>query len=236
MAATYNGRTLDQITRHDPQSLRFLVGDRLTPVPVRSRFWLPGRQLDQQQEGACVPHAVVGDALASPVRVRFPSDPQALAFTAYDWCRKNDEFPGEDYDGTSVNTGMKWYRAQGLVESWWWCKTPEELIQALIQLGPAVIGIPWREGMYETRPDGLVEVSGRVVGGHALLVNGYSPKYGKLGEVLRWKNSWGPGYGRNGHGYIRLDAFEQLAFRGEGEVAISVNRKPLAQSQLALAA
>lgn len=236
MPTTFAGRTLDQATKYDPLSLNFLAGDRLTPVPVRSKFWTPGQQLDQQNEGACVPHAVMGDALASPVRVRFPTDPQALAFTAYDWCRKNDEFPGENYSGTSVNTGMKWYREQGLIDGWWWCKTVEELIQTLIQIGPAIIGIPWREGMYETRPDGLVEVSGKVVGGHAILVNGYSPKYGRLGEVFRWKNSWGPSYGVNGHGYVRLDAFEQLAFRGEGEVAVSVGRRLLTRSQLALAA
>lgn len=234
MSVTFAGRTLDQVTKHDPLSLNYLVGDRLTPVPRRSRYWVPGKILDQGREGACTGFAASADAAASPVRVPGVDDRYAQAW--YKRAQQLDEWPGENYEGSSVNATMKVMRERGLIDGWWWCKTIEELVQAIIQLGPSVIGVPWREGMYETRPDGLVEVHGKVVGGHALLVNGYSPKYAKLGEVLRWQNSWGLGYGRKGHGYIRLDAFQSLAFTGDGEVAVSVGRKLPARSQLALAA
>jgi hypothetical protein len=232
---TLHGRTLDQVTRYDEQSLQpqYLVGERLTPVEPRPQFWVPGQTLDQQNEGACVPHGITQDAISSPVRVRL-DDPQALAWQGYDWTRRNDEWPGEDYSGTSVNAGMKWYRDLGLIDAWWWCRSIEDLIQAIIQIGPAVIGIPWREGMYETRSDGLVEVHGRVVGGHCIHVNGYSPSYRRLGEVFRWKNSWGNGYGINGQGWIKTDAFDYLAFRGQGEVAIPVGRR-LKKDEVALA-
>lgn len=236
MIARYAGRTLDQVTRYDPESEAYWLADRLAATAEpKSKFWVPGDPLDQGQEGACVPHGIVGDALCSPVRVKFP-DPQALAFEGYDWTRRNDEFPGENYEGTSVNAGMKWYRQLGLIEGWLWCRTVEELIQALLQVGPAIIGIPWRESMYEPRGDGLVEVSGKVVGGHCILVNGYSPRYGKLGEVFRVFNSWGPTWGKRGHGYLRAGDFHDLAFTGQGEVAIPVGRKLPAKSELALAA
>lgn len=228
MATTYAGRTLDQRTRHDPRSLNHLVSDRLTPVPVRSKFWTPGRTLDQGEEGACTAFGVTGDALASPARVnRVQGKPvdNDFAFAGYNRIKQLDEFPGEDYEGSSVNAAMKWYRELGAIDAWWWCTTMDDLIQALIQLGPAVIGIAWREGMYETRPDGLVDVSGKEVGGHCLTVNGYSPRYKKLGEVIRWKNSWGNVYGVNGQGYVKVDDFAALAFSGDGEVAIPVGRK-----------
>jgi hypothetical protein len=234
VSVTFAGRTLDQVTLHRPESLNYLVGDRLTPVPVRSQFWTPGKILDQGREGACTGFAASADAAASPVRVKGVDDRYAQAW--YRRAQLLDEWPGEAYEGSSVNATMAVMRERGLIREWWWCKTIEELVQAIIQVGPSVIGVPWREGMYETRPDGLVEVTGRIISGHALLVNGYSPKYAKLGEVFRWQNSWGPGYGKNGHGYIRLDAFQSLAFTGNGEVAVSVGRQLPTQRQLALAA
>lgn len=233
VSTTFEGRTFDQQTRYDDRSLDFLVGDRLTAsVTPKQKFWVPGPTLDQGQEGACTAFGVAGDMLSSPVRVAEVGGEQVadpFALKLYKRIQRLDEIPGENYVGSTVNAAMKAYRELGLIDGWLWCRTVEELIQALLQTGPAVIGIPWYDSLYEPRPtDGYMQVSGKPVGGHCILVNGYSPSYGKLGEVFRLRNSWGPSWAKKGHGYMRLDAFDAIAFHGEGEVAIPVGRKQAA--------
>ena len=39
------------------------------------------------------------------------------AFWLYEEAKRNDEWPGEDYDGTSVNAGLKVARDQGLMRA-----------------------------------------------------------------------------------------------------------------------
>lgn len=237
-----NGRTFDQVTRFDTRSEAFWLADRLTAsVAPKRKFWVPGDPLDQGAEGACTAFGVAGDLICSPTRVNRIGDrpvDNAFAFEGYQWIKRNDEWPGENYSGSSVNAAMKWYRDElKAIDGWLWCRSVEELIQAVLQVGPAVIGIPWWDSMYEPRgDDGYVQVGGRVVGGHCILVNGYSPNYGKLGEVFRLRNSWGESWGKNGHGYIRLDAFDSLAFHGAGEVAIPVGRRMPTKRELELAA
>ena len=96
MSVTFAGRTLDQVTKHDPLSLNYLVGDRLTPVPRRSRYWVPGKILDQGREGACTGFAASADAAASPVRVPGVDDRYAQAW--YKRAQQLDEWPGENYE------------------------------------------------------------------------------------------------------------------------------------------
>jgi hypothetical protein len=240
MATLYAGRLLDQVTRHDVRSLDHLVAAKLPGrVQPRTKLWTPGRQLDQGEEGACTAFGTAADMLAVPVPVTavrgVPVD-DAFAFAGYQRIKRIDEFPGEDYEGSSVNAAMKWYRELGLISGWWWCKTPAEMIQALIQLGPVVIGTPWWDSMYETSADGLITVSGTVVGGHCILANGYIRGCRVHGgaECVRLRNSWGVGWGDpTGHGHLPLDEFSELVFTGNGEVAVAVGRR---QADYALAA
>jgi hypothetical protein len=189
----------------------------------RSRYWTPGTKvLDQGTEGACVGFGVVGEAMASPAR-RPGSDP--LAFDVYSAAKRIDEWEGVDYEGTSVRAGMLVGRERG----WWagfrWAFTMTEL-RAALEEGPVVIGCEWREGMYQTTDEGFVLTHGRVVGGHCLLLTGYSPNYRGSGARYRWRNSWGRGYGVNGNGYIRPEFLEQILFAAGGEAAVPTGRTP----------
>ncbi len=220
-------RTFDYLPRLDDRNLPY----RLTPAPgdlhARPRYWTPGPVLDQGREGACVGFGCTAEALASPVRVKFPGwQPAAVARDTYHQARRIDEWEGEAYEGTSVRAGMLVGRERG----WWtgfrWALNMGEL-RAALELGPVVIGVQWMDAMYDAF-GGLVDIAGDPVGGHCLLLTGYSPNWKRRGPHYRWRNSWGggpDGYGVNGSAYIRAADLNTILFQTGGEAAVPVGRK-----------
>jgi len=216
--------TLDWYPAHDPRSRDYPVrGAARLP---QSKRWTPGVVLDQGREGACVGFGWTAEALATPVKVNFNkvkaapvNDPQRVASFVYNQAKSIDEWPGEDYDGTSVNAGAKIMRSLGLVKEYRWAFGVDDMITAL-QKGPVVIGIPWYESMYEA-PNGKVVIGGRNVGGHCLLVTGYEIRSGV--PVYTWRNSWGPEYGTGGSAEIN---HHDLGFllRQNGEACVTWKR------------
>lgn len=191
----------------------------------KSRYWVPGVVLDQGSEGACVGFGCTAEALASPARVKFPeSTGDEVARVIYRRAQKIDEWEGENYDGTSVRAGMLVGREHGWWEGFKWALNMGEL-RAALDLGPVVIGVEWRSGMYETWKDGQVKVYGDVVGGHCLLITGYSPNWNGWGPHYRWRNSWGREYGVNGSAYIDADELNAVLFQSGGEAAVPIGRK-----------
>lgn len=158
--------------------------------------------------------------MAKPMALRFDNYGEDLARVIYRQAQQIDEWPGESYEGTSVLAGAKVVQASGFIGEYRWAFSVDDIIDTLCADardggGPVVIGIPWLDGMYETRPSGLVDVHGDVVGGHCLTVIGYHPNMlirGERGkwEVVKWRNSWGPTYGKRGTGYVRVDDLEAL--------------------------
>lgn len=161
-----------------------------------------------------------------------PYPAQYFATYVYHEAQQVDDWPGNDYEGTSVLAGAKVIRTEGYIDSYRWAFTIDDVIDALIEIGPVVLGIPWFESMYETRPSGMVEVDGRLVGGHCITLTGYHPNirlwregWRERFEVCRWRNSWGQTYGRNGDGYIRVEDLERLLWgRYGGEACIPIGR------------
>lgn len=221
-------RVLDWRSEHDPRSRAYPVRAAIGTVERRKKFWRAHRQrLDQGREGACVGYAWTAELMATP-RIVVPPNPQHYASSLYREAQRHDEWPGENYEGTSVVAAARIIRDRGLITEYRWAFGIDDVIDTLCAPyrdggGPVIIGIPWLDGMYQTRPSGLVEVNGRVVGGHALLCTGYHPGIRLRGEgwfqrheVIKWRNSWGKGYGRNGDGYIRVtDLANLLANNGE---------------------
>jgi hypothetical protein len=225
-------RTFDWVPRHDPRSRNFPVRAAL-PVQAerRKKLWLASRtRLDQGYEGACSGFAWGAELLASPRPAQLGSDPNQFARYIYREAQKIDEWEGENYEGTSVLAGAKVVKRLGHIESYRWAFGIDDVIDALVTLGPVVIGIPWYEEMYETRPSGLVKMGGRIVGGHAITLTGYHPgirlfkeSWTTRFEVVKWRNSWGKEYGRNGDGYIRVSDLASL-LADYGEACVPVNR------------
>lgn len=213
-------------SEHDPLSLAFPVRAALGAVSRRYRLWRPGPVLDQGTEGACVGFGWTAELLASPRPVRL-GDPHRYASGLYRAAQQMDEWPGEDYEGTSVIAGARALVDRDLIGEYRWAFGIDDVIDAVVEVGPVVIGVEWREGMLETRPGGLVHVVGRIIGGHCLTLIGYNPHMRIVGErgrfeVFKWRNSWGVGYGRNGSGYVTVEGLEALlAHTGEACVPLA---------------
>lgn len=218
---------LDWTPGHDPASRGFAV-DQVVDVagPLRRVSWRTFTPtLDQGAEGACAGMATVGSVnvhrlnsakteLAAGLLLR-----EAAALALYKRAQQLDEWAGENYSGTSVTAAMKAAREAGLIESYRWAFGTRALAVAL-QTGPAVIGVPWLDGMYRTDARGVVQVTGKKVGGHALVLVGFDPAHPLTGgPAFEWLNSWGDDYGRRGVGVIPAGRLSWL-LAGTGEAAL----------------
>jgi hypothetical protein len=223
-APVVNGRTLDWRKSPDPRNdlSEHAVSSVLESVPRVERMWRsPVPRLDQGSEGACTAFSTTNDLIAWPVPVKVGDNPNKFAHELFAIVKRFDEWPGEDYDWSSVNGAMKAARALGYYQGWRWAKTVDDVINALILEGPVVFGIPWLDGMFQPRPSGLLEVTGDVAGGHAITATGYTPRAqgdfarqeGRI-EVIRFRNSWGR-WGRNGDCFMLLDDVARLLADGE---------------------
>jgi hypothetical protein len=203
----FQGRTFDVRPSDDPRNGNYPVQALLaatgTTGKPRSYSWnMSNLVLDQGQEGACVGFAWAAEGHAFPKRVPGISDQVARAL--YKDAQRLDEWKGEDYSGTSVNAGAKAARARGWIREWRWTKDLEDLAVVVSRFGPAVLDVDWHEGMYgtaEAAPGAYrhaVRVSGRQVGRHAILCNGYN----LARDEFSLHNSWGPGWGVKGRAWI----------------------------------
>lgn len=224
---------LDWVSKHDERSLQYSIREKLGTVEVQPRRWRAGPTLDQGYEGACVGFGWTQEFLSSPrpfTRVAVP-DANEFARAYYRRCLQIDEYPGEEDEGTSVLAGAQVALERDLITEYRWAFSLEDVRDALIAEGPVVIGIPWYENMYRTRPSGLVDVYGPLVGGHCVVLDEYHPgkrlrheEWSARFEVFGFHNSWNETYGDAGRGYFRANDLRHL-LDSWGEACVPMDRK-----------
>jgi len=178
---------------------------------------------DQGAEGACT-----GFALASAITLmnrqrylrRDPTDtrPAASARMLYEMAKINDEWPGEDYEGSSIRAALKGFYHNGVCsdlvapyvsgERGWYLKVSHakdarnlglgayyrlrpEIIDyhaALNEAGVVYVSAQIHEGWSEP-PAGKIVPQHGSLGGHAFIIVGYDD------EGFLVQNSWGAGWG-----------------------------------------
>lgn len=180
----------DERSRNFPITAHPLVAG----VGPRSFTWALNTVLDQGSVGSCVGHAWAHELAAKPVVVQGVGSATALAI--YHRAQQLDEWPGEypAYEGTSVLAGAKATAEMGRLVEYRWAFGVDELARGVSRAGPAVIGVSWHRDMFDPGADGYVRPTGDVVGGHAILVRGYSVS--KRRFLLH--NSWGTRFGGKG--------------------------------------
>jgi hypothetical protein len=227
-ATEYNGRKFDWVSHHDDRSRAFAIREEIGDAPLRTTTWKPGPILDQGNVGACTGFGWTGEALASPVRVNLnqvsalpqpiPS-PYEFAMSVYHRAQQLDEWPGEDYEGSSVNAAAKAMQELNLIKEWQWCFGVNDVALAISWRGPVVLGIPWLSGMFNVNSYGYIEATGDEVGGHCILANAYYVAEDAFGLV----QSWGTGFGNGGQVRIGRQGLNKL-LKMDGEAAIPSKR------------
>ena len=197
-----------------------------TSKKIKSKHHLMGRGLQLRSQGNtphCVRYHCAHLLQANPI-VRADAFP--LTEELYPWAQRNDEWPGENYDGTSLRAGYKYLLMQGLISGFYWARNMDEVRQFLTLPkaeggGPLGTGIDWWSGMdnMQRKEDytkaNLWTPTGRYRGGHALVISGYSTPTAKRSGMFRFWNS----HAGNFAGWMEESAVEYLLFQANGEAA-----------------
>jgi len=225
-------RVLDWRPVYDKRSKRYAIRSMLPEVQNKTfTLWKTGEILDQGSEGACVGFGWTAEALAGPVQVDLskidgsvPKSPESFARHVYYEAKKIDEWPGEEYSGTSVLAGAKVLSRLGILHEYRWAFSVNDIIGTVMSHGPVVLGINWYQGMYSA-PDGKLEIYGNHVGGHCIVVVGYNPNSEKFNnkETVILQNSWGLGWGINGIADMTVENRNRLIGEG-GEACVPIIR------------
>jgi hypothetical protein len=229
---------LDRLPQFDERSRGWPVRevDRFSLAPV-SRTWQLPIRLDQGREGACVGFSRSHDLAALPAAARGITNQTAQHL--YEVARTLDEWPGEDYDGTSVLAGVKAARQEGYIGEFRWAFSIDDVLGAISSVGSVAFGLWWMDSMFDTQPDGTLDTSGSKAGGHAIIGRSVLyPRSGwvratrtfhgvkapvkiKTGEpVVGLANSWAEGWGILGEGFIHASRLEAL-LKDDGEACVS---------------
>jgi hypothetical protein len=212
---------LGRLFAYDERDNNYLISNNLlssTTSKLTSRYWDDEQWWgDQGPTSECVAYAWTHWLEDGPVYQPNTPHPIVTPNSVYRAAQKIDEWPGENYNGTSVRAGAKILQSQGFISNYYWTFDVNTLINTVLNLGPVVVGTHWYLNMSRpNRTTGLISASGRLLGGHAYIINGVDTKR----RLFRIKNSWGRSWGLRGRAFISFNDMAKL-IRMQGEVCIA---------------
>jgi len=179
-----------------------------------SKHWTPGPVLNQGTMPQCVGYSWAGFLQAEPLMTMDGPAPEDI----YHLAQLNDEWPGQDYDGSSVRGGAKALSSLGNLVSYYWAEGASEVRDYVLSTGTVVVGTNWFFDMFFP-VNGYLKVTGSHAGGHAWHVIGYSG----FRRAFRMQNSWGSLWGDNGRAWIKFGDLDRLIKEG-GEACAAVEQ------------
>jgi hypothetical protein len=220
---------LGRVPSVDFRDRKFLakVPKRL-PATRTNRSWITAKPLDQGDKPECVAYAWEQYLLSAPVKNKYYKDPDKL----YNEAQIADEWPGEDYDGTSVRAGAKVLQDAGYIKEYNWAFDIETVVNYLLSTGPVVMGTNWDNAMFYPFEFGkdkqqFIRRGGGNAGGHAYVLKGVNIKRacwcGTPG-VARIINSWSASWGDGGKVWICLKELDTL-IKEFGEACMATELK-----------
>lgn len=153
----------------------------------------------------------VGGQLHDPVTA------ERFAIGLYEQATVLDDIPGSYPGQDTGSSGLaiaKALVARGLMRTYLHAFGLTPMLSAL-QSQPVLVGINWYESMFDPKADGTLEIAGDVAGGHEIVCDGVWIKE----RMLRFPNSWGPGWGDKGYFFLSFDQMDRLLGEG-GDVTV----------------
>jgi len=152
--------------------------------PITSKSWAIPPRKDQGSTSMCVGMSLRNLLDGAPVQTKKGPTPADI----YHAAQLIDEWPGEDYEGTSVLAGCKVLEKLGHISWYGWAFDAETAARWISKVSPVVFGIRWTVDMFRPDPKThLIRPTGATAGGHAIHSYRYDAKRG-----LFWLNqSWG---------------------------------------------
>lgn len=193
---------------HAPDDRHHLMASQLLEaVALVNRYYRTGPVLDQGQTNSCVGFTCRQWMQTAPVMYK-----QAMpgGLEIYRYALTVDEFHGEQDTGTSLQAGLKSLQHFGRVASYVWASSADDVRQWIVgNKGSVIVGTHFTENMANPTdtPNGRVMIpTGRVVGGHAYLLMGYSINR----DAFRVTNSWSRMWAESGRAWLRFGDFRDL--------------------------
>lgn len=187
-----------------------LSADRKRPTSVLHKV---GVRYNQGTEGACVGMGVAAWCSAYDYALA-AKGARYDALSIYNEAKKIDEYPGENYSGTSVDAGLQVARTIGAprlgttkhlwISEYRWAGTVEDILNHVAFIGPVVIGMDWYTNFDQPKAHSFGAGKrqnyfigegdlGTVRGGHCIALIGYYRNRAGT-EWVMFQNSWGFDY------------------------------------------
>lgn len=193
------------------------------------RHWSSSGVLDQGSTSQCVVYACDKFLTTFPVKNPGFLTAQERERVYKEVQRDYDEWPGDNYDGTSVRGMMKWLHKKGFISGYKWGFDVETVVNHVLAYGPIEMGTIWDASMSNPDREGYIwpDADDSDDEGHAWTIIGADKerrhkRWGLVGAV-RMINSWGPGWGQQGRAWITFDHLDKLLkLAGEAAVAMEI--------------
>lgn len=209
-----DSRSLDYQVQTSHALCKWWPWYRPKPKPVMSVEWEPVIEaLDQGELGSCTGNAAA-HALATPAvnheAIDFVSED--IAVSIYSSATHIDTYQGawppED-TGSSGLAVAKVLQTLGYIRRYEHAYSLQQ-VRVAVQTTPLLVGLSWRQEMYQPERYGWVDYRGPVVGGHEVLLTGWYPPAGNNVAHFTFRNSWGPQWGYDGDFIMSETDFQKV--------------------------
>jgi len=219
LRAPNDGRDYHYLMRNAMPQIKAAV----QPKPRKQPYHL-GPVLDQGQTPQCVGYSFRSFLEAAPVMSKTGTSPTATE--CYQSAQRFDEWPNEDYEGSSVRGMCKAAMAGGLISGYTWALTLDEAVKWIIGgYGTLLIGSNWYSEMSDVDANGVMREPASSmstpIGGHAWHLVWIDQKK----QLFEMKNSWNHEFGKldkngepSGLAYITPRLLQRLLDE-DGEIA-----------------
>ncbi len=206
----------------DPRDKAFLLKAAAPQRGVSARTWYVRGVLDQGASSMCVAYSGAKYLETHPVKNRLNMSLPTL----YRECQLVDEWPGEDYDGTSVRALFRVLKREGYVAEYRWTWDVDTMVNHLLSTGPICVGTEWLMSMFTPDCWDYLRPEGESAGGHAYLLIGVDTQkknYDGTKGAFKMLNSWSAHWSENGRALISFKDMQYLMdMQGEACVATEV--------------